>query len=81
MNATKEASASGLELIERLDNQIAQLLQRCQDLKVENDYLHTERTEWLNERQDLLKKCEVADQGLDKAIARLERLEGMLKES
>ncbi|MCY4656622.1 MAG: hypothetical protein OXC80_07375 [Gammaproteobacteria bacterium] len=71
--------ARGLELVSTLSNRIDRLLHRCHELQLENDALNSERSRWLTERQELINKCKLAEDGIDKTIERLERIEDLVK--
>ena len=63
-----------VDLVSALDERITALLKLCHELKVENEKLRAERDGWDSERQDLIEKCSYAEQGIEKAISRLEAL-------
>lgn len=63
-----------VDLVSALDKRITDLLKLCQELKVENEQLRAARDGWDSERQELIEKCSYAEQGIEKAITRLEAL-------
>ena len=67
-------SSQEVDLVSALDERITDLLKLCQELKVENEQLRAARDGWDSERQELIEKCSYAEQGIEKAISRLEAL-------
>ena len=69
-----ETPDRSLELLTDLNEQITQLLKLCEELQLENEHLTAERKKLLDERQELVQKCSLAEEGIDATIARLEAL-------
>ena len=71
---TPDPKTRGEELLNTLDEQLNELIDLCKELQRENSRLIGDRENWLVEKQELVSKCGLAEQGIDKAISRLETL-------
>ena len=58
-----------------LEDKVDELIQLCHDMKKENQILRDDKHNWVNERDSLVEKNQLARTRLEKVLQRLKSLE------